>query len=395
MQTTKKKPSLIFILVGAVLSGYLGYLINGAWTEGIAFNDFMNRFNEVCAVPFANYYNSNTVNAVAIALCIYAMAIIMYYTSQRNYMPGKEYGTARFENPKQVNKILADKDENFNRILSQNVKMSLDFRRLKLNGNILICGGSGAGKTFYESDVMPSRADGGNGGRTRTDAVVQHHISLVGIGAYQVLYQGYRLLRRMIECTGLVFLGYGNDRGRVFVVGNTHRNQFHFTVTAVRETVHLAPSMISPLRKARCHLGMIHRLPVIKHDNVLMLAQGHPVGIQVTRYPVFLPHEVIPPHPGLREHEPRREDALRKEDNGASRLGDPAVLFPQRFERYLPVPVYRLVATVQHAVRQIRYHGIDTAVRHELHALDTVHIIYVVNLYHGFRFYCFSRPFTR
>ena len=53
MQTTKKKPSLIFILVGAVLSGYLGYLINGAWVEGIAFNDFMNRFNEVCAVPFA------------------------------------------------------------------------------------------------------------------------------------------------------------------------------------------------------------------------------------------------------------------------------------------------------------------------------------------------------
>ena len=29
MQTTKKKPSLIFILVGAVLAGYLGYLING------------------------------------------------------------------------------------------------------------------------------------------------------------------------------------------------------------------------------------------------------------------------------------------------------------------------------------------------------------------------------
>ena len=53
MQTTKKKPSLIFILVGAVLAGYLGYLINGAWTEGIAFNEFMDRFNEVCAVPLS------------------------------------------------------------------------------------------------------------------------------------------------------------------------------------------------------------------------------------------------------------------------------------------------------------------------------------------------------
>ena len=84
MQTTKKKPSLIFILVGAVLSGYLGYLINGAWTEGIAFNDFMNRFNEVCAVPFANYYNSNTVNAVAIALCIYE-----YKYNDQGYVVGE------------------------------------------------------------------------------------------------------------------------------------------------------------------------------------------------------------------------------------------------------------------------------------------------------------------
>ena len=43
MQTTKKMPSLIFILVGAVLAGYLGYLINGAWTEGIAFKDVYKR----------------------------------------------------------------------------------------------------------------------------------------------------------------------------------------------------------------------------------------------------------------------------------------------------------------------------------------------------------------
>lgn len=47
----RRKTVTDIYLVGAVLSGYLGYLINGAWTEGIAFNDFMNRFNEVCAVP--------------------------------------------------------------------------------------------------------------------------------------------------------------------------------------------------------------------------------------------------------------------------------------------------------------------------------------------------------
>ena len=150
MQTSKKKPSVLFLLLGAVLAGYLGYLIGGAWTDGIEFNAFMSKFNEVCSAPFENYFNEYTVKAVAIAIGVYAMAIIMYYTSQRNMMPGKEFGTAKLESPQKVNKILMDKDENFNRILSQNVRMSLDFRRLKLNGNILICGGSGAGKTFYE-----------------------------------------------------------------------------------------------------------------------------------------------------------------------------------------------------------------------------------------------------
>ena len=150
MQTTKKKPSVIFIAVGALLAAYFGYLLGGAWHQGIAFGEFMDNFNAVCANPLGNYFNENTVKMVAIVLGIYAMAIIMYYTSQRNFMPGKEFGTAKFENPAIANKVLADKDENFNRILSQNVKMSLDFRRLKLNGNILICGGSGAGKTFYE-----------------------------------------------------------------------------------------------------------------------------------------------------------------------------------------------------------------------------------------------------
>ncbi len=146
----KKKASFLFIFIGAILSGYLGYLLNAAWKKGVNFNEFSIRFNEVSAKPFANYLNEGTVKAVVIALMVYAIAIIMYLTSQRNLMPGKEYGTAAFANVKKVNKILADKEEDYNRILSQNVKMSLDTRHTKLNSNVLIIGGSGAGKTFYE-----------------------------------------------------------------------------------------------------------------------------------------------------------------------------------------------------------------------------------------------------
>ena len=89
MQTSKKKPSVVFILLGAIFSAYLGYLIGGAWYEGIQFQEFMNRFNDVCAMPFRNYFNENTTTTIAISVGVYGMAIIMYYTSKRNFMPGK------------------------------------------------------------------------------------------------------------------------------------------------------------------------------------------------------------------------------------------------------------------------------------------------------------------
>ncbi|MDE6626321.1 MAG: type IV secretory system conjugative DNA transfer family protein [Lachnospiraceae bacterium] len=150
MQTTKKKPNLLLIAAGAFISAFLGYLVAGAWHEGIELNAFLERFTVVCSYPLHDYYNEYTFKMISMALVIYAIAIVMYYTSQRNYMPGKEYGTSKLASIKQVNRMLADKDNSKNRILSQNVRMSLDTRHTGLNNNVLIVGGSGAGKTFYE-----------------------------------------------------------------------------------------------------------------------------------------------------------------------------------------------------------------------------------------------------
>ena len=150
MITTKKKPNIIMIVLGALASAFLGYLVAGAWREGIEFHEFLERFTIVCSYPLHDYYNEFTFRMIGYALLVYAVIIVMYYTSQRNLMPGKEYGTSKLADIRQVNHALADKDEGRNRILSQNVRMSLDTRRTKLNNNVLIIGGSGAGKTFYE-----------------------------------------------------------------------------------------------------------------------------------------------------------------------------------------------------------------------------------------------------
>ena len=150
MKTTKKKPSIPLIIVGALLAAYLGYLVNGAWHQGIEFGDFVNNMTEVLSYPLRDYYNESTLKAIVISEIIFAMVMLMYYTSQRSMMPGREYGTARLATPKEVNKVIRDKDDGKNRILSQNVRMSLDTRLTKLNNNVLIIGGSGSGKTFYE-----------------------------------------------------------------------------------------------------------------------------------------------------------------------------------------------------------------------------------------------------
>ena len=58
MVPKKKKVSLWFIILGAILSSYAGYLLNGAWEPGGDINTFLSSFNRVCAAPFANYYNA-------------------------------------------------------------------------------------------------------------------------------------------------------------------------------------------------------------------------------------------------------------------------------------------------------------------------------------------------
>ena len=99
--------------------------------------------------PSRNYYNTNTDKAIVYSLIIYGMAVLMYLTNKRKLMIGKEYGTAKFANIKMVNKRLSDKDKQKNRILSKHVRMSTDTRRTMINNNLLVIGGSGAGKTFF------------------------------------------------------------------------------------------------------------------------------------------------------------------------------------------------------------------------------------------------------
>lgn len=146
----KGKSTLIpFILVGELFTLYFSYILSGVWEKGIDAITWMDRVSIALKNPFNNYFSEYTLKAAFAGSVIYAVVVLLYITSRRNLMHGKEYGTANFADIETVNKIISDKTDEKNRILSKHVRMSTDTAVTKLNNNMLVIGGSGAGKTFY------------------------------------------------------------------------------------------------------------------------------------------------------------------------------------------------------------------------------------------------------
>ena len=90
---------------------------------------------------------------VLIFIAIYGFGVGIYLSTRRNYRRGEEHGSAKWGNPKEVNKKYADKNLASNRIFTQHVRMGLDGRKHRRNLNTLVVGGSGAGKSRFYAKV--------------------------------------------------------------------------------------------------------------------------------------------------------------------------------------------------------------------------------------------------
>ena len=93
---------------------------------------------------------ADSLKAICIFLVIYGMSLGVYYSTRRNYRKGEEHGSAKWGDPRQICRKYAEKEKSRNIILTQNVRIGLDGRKHRRNLNVLVVGGSGAGKTrFY------------------------------------------------------------------------------------------------------------------------------------------------------------------------------------------------------------------------------------------------------
>ena len=111
---------------------------------------WMGRFSQVLERPFAIGWTAHTPKFMLVSLIIYAFGIALYYSGRENRRPGEEYGSAKWGNPKELNRKYMDhRHKDANIILTQRVRLGMDGYITQRNMNILVIGGSGSGKTRY------------------------------------------------------------------------------------------------------------------------------------------------------------------------------------------------------------------------------------------------------
>ena len=121
--------------------------------------EVIRNFSIAMQSPFSITVCEDSVKTVLIFLLAYAMGIGIYFSTRRNYRRREEHGSAKWGDAKTLNKKYADKNFSANKLLTQTVRIGLDGKKHRRNLNVLVCGGSGAGKTRFYCKINAMQCD--------------------------------------------------------------------------------------------------------------------------------------------------------------------------------------------------------------------------------------------
>ena len=149
-QNETKTLIIVFICLSPVVI-WLALLFAGCYQEGNKLFELLEKITIALENPMQITFNEYSLKTVLIFLFFYAMGVGVYFSSRENRRPGEEHGSAKWGVASQIVKKYADHKERFNNLLfSQTMRIGLNAKKHRRNLNVLVVGGSGAGKTrFY------------------------------------------------------------------------------------------------------------------------------------------------------------------------------------------------------------------------------------------------------
>ena len=110
---------------------------------------FLENAGDIFNHPFHITFGEGSLRVALIFCLLYGMGIGIYLSTERNYRRREEHGSAKWGEAHGINRRYRAKDDEANKILTQNVRIGFDGHQHKRNLNVLVVGGAGAGKTRY------------------------------------------------------------------------------------------------------------------------------------------------------------------------------------------------------------------------------------------------------
>ena len=145
---------VLIAALGAIPVAWAAMLIAPYWTGNIF--DVILHMGAIFEYPMRIHWTDCSLKVVLFCLGIYAMGIGVWMATRRNYRRGEEHGSAKWGDAATVNRKYRQKPDFMNKILTQNVRIGFNTQKHRRNLNVLVIGGSGAGKTrfFVKPNVM-------------------------------------------------------------------------------------------------------------------------------------------------------------------------------------------------------------------------------------------------
>lgn len=120
------------------------------------FIQILETLSEKLEQPFFITYTPYTFKCILIFTAAYFLGIGIYESQKRNYRRGVEHGSAKWGNVSEICRRYCEKRYTQYLLLTQHFRMGLDGYKHKRNLNVLVVGGSGAGKsrTYAIPNIM-------------------------------------------------------------------------------------------------------------------------------------------------------------------------------------------------------------------------------------------------
>lgn len=120
------------------------------------FIQILETLSEKLEQPFFITYTPYTFKCILIFTAAYFLGIGIYESQKKNYRRGVEHGSAKWGNVSEICRRYCEKRYTQNLLLTQHFRMGLDGYKHKRNLNVLVVGGSGAGKsrTYAIPNIM-------------------------------------------------------------------------------------------------------------------------------------------------------------------------------------------------------------------------------------------------